>query len=320
MENTITSRLGEYKTRSHLRESSTEILDRAAKWFIELCGDMDPRGVTYGNIDDYKSWLAKGRSESSANTYMSVFSPFWSWMAKRHYIEQNPFDGVRLYKVQQKKFDTFKLDEIERLLSISTNLWKTIICLGLCGMREGEILNLVVSDIDFEKNMLRITPKKNTPYTWLWEIKDYSQAFVGFDDTVNKLLTIQCESLKGSMQPYPCLKPRYWERNLRLKKEGKLRHRLRNCPWGNFTRDFRTLMGRALVKPKRFHDLRGTFATERYKHGYNIKELQYLLRHSSIQTTARYIHSFEEQKLVAKSGLTFQNIYASKVTNKKAVG
>jgi integrase len=311
---TLSDRLNEYKKRSHLRESSIEILDRSAKWFIELHGDLDPGNVTFGQIDDYKSWLLKGRSESAANTYLRVFRPLWSWMAKRGYIKYNPFDGVKLYQICEKKFDVYSFEEIERILTISSNLWRTIICLGLCGMRKSEILNLVISDISFDNNRLLITPKKKTEYTWLWDIKDHNQAYVGFDDTVNKLLKSQIESLKGTNQPYVCLKQIHWERNIELNRQDRLPHTLRNDPWGGFTRDFRQLQRRALIKKlKRFHDLRGTFATERYAEGYGIKELQYLMRHSSIETTARYIHNFDDKLLVKKSGESFSKKYTEKL-------
>lgn len=313
MEQSVSSRIEEYKDRSDLRESSIELLDRAVRWFIGLCGDMDPKDIQYAHIDDYKKWLSKGRKNKSANTYLSIIKPFFKWLDKRRYIERDPFDGVKLYAVVDRKFEIYKNNEIERMLKVANHLWTTIICLALSGMREAEILNLVLSDVDFEKNMILITPKKDTSYTWKWDIKDHNQAYIGIDESVTKLLIESSERLQGTQMPYLNLKEKYWERNLRLRKEGKLRHRLRNCPWGNFTRDFKALLKRAQVKEKRFHDLRGTFATERYKDGYTLKELQYLLRHSSIQTTANYIQNIEEQKLVAKSGQTFKKYYATKV-------
>lgn len=311
MEQSVSSRLKEYKERSDLRESSIEILDRGVRWFIGLFGDIDPNEIQYAHIDDYKKWLAKGRKKKSSNTYLSIIKPFFKWMDKRRYIERDPFDGVKLYTVVERKFEIYTTDEIERMLKVADHLWTTIICLALSGMREAEILNLTLSDVDFEKNLILITPKKDTLDTWRWDIKDHNQAYVGIDQSVTKLLVERSERL--TRMPYLNLKEKYWERNLRLRDEGRLTHRLRNCPWGNFTRDFKALLKRAQVKEKRFHDLRGTFATERYKDGYTLKELQYLLRHSSIQTTANYIQNIEEQKLVAKSGQTFKKYYATNV-------
>lgn len=311
MGQSVSSRLKEYKARSALRESSLEILDRGVRWFIGLFGDIDPNEIGYGHIDDYKKWLTKGRKGKTVNTYLSIIKPYFKWMDKRRYIERDPFDGVKLCAVVDRKFEIYTTDEIERILKVADHLWKSIICLALSGMREAEILNLVLSDVDFSKNLILITPKKDTLQTWKWDIKDHNQAYIGLDGSVTKLLVERSERLNG--MPYLNLKEKYWQRNLRLRDEGRLSHRLRNCPWGNFSRDFKALLRRAKVKEKRFHDLRGTFATERYKDGYSLKELQYLLRHSSIQTTANYIQNIEEQKLLAKSGQTFKKYYATNV-------
>jgi len=306
----VTHKYNEYKNiRSDLRESSVEILDRAVRWFVELFGDIDIRSITFSHIDDYKRWLLNGRSRSAANAYLGMMRSFFSWLNKRRYTTANPFDGVVLYKTTKKKFEIYTKDEIARIFNVANDLWKLIISLALCGMREAEILNLCVKDIDFESNRIKITPKKDTSSTWQWGIKDYAEAYIGLDESVTKLLIARCEELED--MPYVTLKKKYWQRNLRKRDEGTLKQRQRNNPWGNFNRDFKKILYRALVDYKRFHDLRSTFATERYKQGYGLKELQYLLRHSSIQTTATYVRNINEQDLAARSGETFAEYYAS---------
>ena len=130
-------------------------------------------------------------------------------------------------------------------------------------------------------------------------------------------MTAGCESelIEGlaAWQPYVILKAKYWLRNLDKQKAGTLGHDLRNCPWGNFTRDFKGLLRRARVPAKRFHDLRGTFATERYRDGFELIDLQYLMRHSSIATTARYVSKIDGRKLTQKSSRTFKKYYETKV-------
>jgi integrase len=310
MEQPVTVKYAEYgKIRSDMRESSVEVLNRAVRWFTELFGDLDVSLVTYSHIDDYKKWLSNGRSRSAANCYLGMLKSFFGWLARRRYIVSNPFEGITLFKVTSKKFEIYTPDEIKRIYAVSDDLWKLIISLALCGMREAEILNLVVKDIDFENNRIKITPKKDTAETWRWDIKNYQEAYIGLDESITKLLIARCEKLEE--MPYVNLKEKYWRRNIKKRDAGCLRQRQRNNPWGNFNRDFKSLLRRAMVEPKRFHDLRGTFATERYKKGYGLKELQYLLRHSSIQTTAIYIRDIDEQRLVARSGEVFAEHYAT---------
>lgn len=313
MVQSVTDRLRDYQARSNHRESTDEMLRRAVRWFVELNGDLPAMEIKYGQADDYRSWLIKGRSASSANTYLSLIKAFFGWMAKRRHVEADPFDAVTLYPMTPKVYEQYKPDELQRIFrAAKTPQWRTMIALALCSMREAEILNLVVSDIDFAEKVILINPKRRTAMTWPWDIKDYQRAYIGIDETIVGLLTQLVADLEDG-QPYVVLKKEYWLRNLRRQTAGDLPHRLRNCPWGNFNRDYKVLLKRAKVKPKRFHDLRGTFCTERYNDGYDIKELQYLMRHSNIQTTARYIRTVEVKKLVSKSGRTFQKYYATNV-------
>ena len=97
-------------------------------------------------------------------------------------------------------------------------------------------------------------------------------------------------------------------------KQSEIQKRLREYILrGNFTRDFKGLLRRARVPAKRFHDLRGTFATERYRDGFELIDLQYLMRHSSIATTARYVSKIDGRKLTQKSSRTFKKYYETKV-------
>jgi len=310
MEQPVTLRFLQYKAiRSDLRESSVEILDRAVGWFVAVLGDLDVGEIAYTHIDDFRKWLLNGRSPRSANCYLAMMKSFFNWLARRRYIVCSPFEGIQPYKTNEKRFEIYSHEEIRRIYGVASEPWKSIVSLALCSMRVSEILNLCVSDIDFANNRIKITPKKDTAETWRWDIKNYREAYVGLDESVTKLLILRCEDLKK--MPYVNLKPLYWERNLRKRDEGCLRQRQRNNPWGNFNRDWKSLLHRASVKPKRFHDLRSVFATERLNEGYDIKELQYLMRHSSIQTTAIYLRNIEEQRLCARSGETFAKHYAT---------
>jgi len=310
MKQSVTSLFTLYLSRSDLRESTIEVYGRAIRWFVEMFGDVAVGRLGYEHAEDYKVWLGKGRSRGAANTYLRAIKPFFAWLAKRRYIEHDPFDNIKLYKTGEQKHDQYTVDEIERILTVADLRWQVIVLLALNSMRRAEILNLVLSDIDFEKNMILISPKKDTEYTWLWEIKNHNQAYIGLPEPVAKLI-VRLKDYIPEKQPYICLKATDYQRNMRLKAEGKLDHRKRNNPWGNFNRDFRSLLHRSHVARKRFHDLRGTFATERYRDGYSLKEIQSLLRHASIQTTAHYIKNIEEQELVAKSVRTFNQHYVT---------
>jgi len=321
MNQTLTSLFKLYLDRSALAESSVEIKTRALRYWNESLGDMPVADVRYSHAEDFKVVLAKGRSQSAANTYLANFKPFFSWLFKSGYIESDPFTQISLYSVGQTIMATYNRDEIERLMLVADHRWKAIILLAMCSLRRAEILNLNVSDIHFDEGYIHITPKKDTVTTWKWAIKDYNQAITPlptFFELPNMkldlhLLLVELIENLPPKQPYLILKPETYQRRMQQKAEGKLNYDKRVNPWGNFNRYFKRLLKRACVEHKRFHDLRGTFATNMIKAGRSLKETQMLMRHSSASTTARYYIQVDQRELVSKTNETLKKYYVSAV-------
>lgn len=293
-----------YLSRAALADSSAAIKSRAAGLFTELFGDMDVSDVTYGHAEDFQNWLGKSRSKQTVNIYVKNFKPFWSWMVKRGFIEQNPFDELKDFVIGEIRRPLFDSGEVERILKVANDNWRAMILLGLLSLRRSEVLNLTVKDIDFAKNYILITPKKDTTETWRWDIKNHNQAIVplpavitlpDYEVNLHNLLVRIIENLPAK-QPYIFVKPAWYQKLMAMK---PVPFELRNCPYGNFTREFLCVLKRAKVEHKRFHDLRGTFATNISKH-LTLCEVQKLMRHSSVQITQKYIHT-EEQKLIART-------------------
>jgi integrase len=294
-----------YLEKSSFAESSIEVKQRAFNLFTAMVGDLPIEEVTYGQAEDYKLELAKGRARKAANIYMANLKPFFVWLVRRGYLETNPFDELTLYPVSERNKEIFTPAEIERILRIADLRMQVITLLGLCSLRRAEVLNLTTADLNFAKGYLYIRPKADTATTWRWDIKNHQEAIVPLpekfslmDMTVNLHALIRQLSLEIPVfQPYLCIKPACYRYLIQLKDAGRLKWVLRNCPWQNFPRDWRHLLKRASVRSLRFQDLRVTFATTMVKNGLAITDTSKLMRHSSIQTTATYYVQVEEQKL-----------------------
>lgn len=308
MEKSISSLFELYLTRSPLAESSVEIKKRALNFFIKCFGDRAVDSIRFAEAEDFKVFLAKGRSKVSANSYLQNFKPFYSWLFKRGYIVNNPFDEIKLYTVGETQRVVYSVAEIERLLTVADLRWKIMILLGLSSLRRAEILNLCVSDIHFDKGYILVSGKKDTAQTWEWEIKDHNQAITPLpevwemEDVSLNLHTMIIELIDRLPpgQPYVMLKPQHYQRMIERKKDGTLTWREKNQPWPNFSRSFSAVLKRAKVSEKSLHDLRATFATK-MSDSLDLSKVQKLMRHSSPATTAKYYIRRDQEQLAVES-------------------
>lgn len=332
MKQSVSSLFQLYLSRSDLRESSVAIKSRAVGYFVEAFGDMDVDMIRYAHAEDYRTCLAKGREKESANIYLKNIKPLFNWMVRCGHITQSPFEGLGEYRVGRKKRKLYAAEEIERIMKVmdaaaksssrnkrvSALRWKVIVLLALSSLRRAEVLNLVVSDIDFDKGYILVSPKKATKETWPWEIKNHNEAIVplpeiiklpGMELNFHMLVIDLIDSLEN--QPYMCLTSRQYNKMMGHQAAGTLTWEMCNSPWRSFSQDFRKLLKRANVIPRRFQDLRGTFATKMLTNGCSLVETQRLLRHASPSTTAMHYANIEEQELVAKSAAICEECYVS---------
>lgn len=310
----VSVKLIEYLSVRNLRDSSMKIVRRGFKWFIELFGDMDISDITFGHCEDFRSWLLKGRSESSANTYIRVMRPFFNWCTRRGYLKISPMMGIAEYKVNVRIFDTYKFDEVRKVLEFKCGnpLYRLAFCLGLCSMRESEILNLTISEVDIENSRIKVTPKtEEKAESWVWKIKDTQERFIGLPDFVLRMII---ERIGEIDYPYLCLSKRHWQRNIERRNSGTITQENRNRPWGSFPRDFKNFLERVQVTPKRFQDSRKTFARnliESQDEHFDIEMVREAMGHSTIQTTQIYLNNINKENLAVRSAKVVGKYYVT---------
>jgi integrase/recombinase XerD len=143
------------------------------------------------------------------------------------------------------------------------------------GLRVGEVVRLKVNEIDSKRMSIRVTAGK------------------GAKDRYTLLSTIALEVLR---EYFRLFKPKDWlfpgeERNDHLAERSA-------------QEVFKNAAKKAgITKPATFHTLRHSFATHLLEDGTDIRYIQELLGHGSIETTERYTHVTERGMQKIKSPL-----------------
>lgn len=294
-----------YLQRSDIAESTVEVKRRALQYFLEWFGDMEVGSFTSNIAEEYKVLLGKGRSSGAANTYLRVFAPFGRWLWARGLVAANPFHGVRELKEPVTKRVTFQPIELARIARIADVRWRVLVGLGLCGLRRGEALNLVVRDLDFAERHILLSSKPATAQTWSWKIKNYRERFVPLPESIElPAVTIylhrdlmELTERLPEPQPYVCLLPAEYQADIKRITAGRWTHAHAKDPLGNFARSWLALQRRAgIAEPKRYHELRAAFVTAMIA-SQGLVGASKLAGHSSVQTTAGYDRKSELQNV-----------------------
>jgi integrase len=274
------------------------VKEKALGYFVDWFSDLEIGQVNASIAEDYMVMIAKGRRKSAANTYLDNFKPFWRWMYDRQMIESNPFAHVGRYKTDRQVPKYFTCQDLERMARYFDLLWRVRFCLGLLGCRRGEMLNVLVKEVHLETRdpHLEIQHKADSDTTWAWATKNRSIRYVGLPCTMaigtetvelHRDIVQLMESLPAN-QPYLCIEPGYYERDMKLKAAGKMSQNLLNDPCGNFQRLFHTRQRWAgIIETKRFHELRAAYITCIVE-SQGLKQAADAAGIKSIQTAARY--------------------------------
>ena len=164
--------------------------------------------------------------------------------------------------------------------------WDLLIIIALVtGMRRAELLNCTWSDIDFEEQVVNITPKENTDSTWHWEIKDSDERTLPLTNEAVQIL-VDHQSKQPEGYPYVFVPVARYDYIQTLRTEGKWKFtdaRLKVV--NNFTRQFEEILKTANVKKGQFHDLRRTAITNWFANGMSENDVMVLAGHSNFATT-----------------------------------
>lgn len=251
--------------------------------------DLDFENFSRTNIRDFiKYRLDKKDSIRTVKRRISALNKFYEYLVKNNYIQTNNFVGIRLKSRENTLPNILFESQINRLLDENnkrTDFYKErdqaiLELMFSSGIRCSETINLKLTDVNFSLDVALINGKRN------------KQRYVPFSPNAKQALISYIENTRKVLINKS---PNYEDKKyLFLNKNGS-KLSARGLEYIFKTITLKT--GISFDFSFHPHSLRHTFATHLLNNGADIKTIQELLGHSSLNTTQIYTHvSLEKLK------------------------
>jgi integrase len=249
---------------------------RLEKW-IDAFGDQDAATITPGQVEQILlAMQQEGYASATIVRYLVVLKACLNRAVRNDLLKTNPIQKVKPPKVNNVIVRYLTPEQEEALLHALPERFRPLILTALhTGMRQGELLRLRWTDIDFNAGVITVNQTKAGESrrvlmnTTVWTILDQlKKTNTGAESWVFR--STAGTALNG--------------RNVR--------------------RAFDLAVTKAKLAPFRFHDLRHTFASRLAMQGANDRTLQELLGHKTSRMILRYAHLAPTHLWQAIEGLT----------------
>jgi integrase len=252
-------------------------------------------------------------SDSTRSRYLRQSRRIFNVAKEWEYIRRNPFDGIKLGKINKDNWHALTIEEFNLVLNTVDKYAKVTeknrnadllrilrlktfySVMYYCGLRFGEAVNLLwnSANIDFVNNQINLINRPAKPELPLFSIKDYECRSVPVPDKVMAiLLKLQEQSEEGN--PFVFLSKKNYERVIDtwhnyLKNNGE--------DWdnkklmSNARRDLKWFCKKAGIETTdklNIHSLRKGYGTNIANLGVPAHTLKDLMGHSSVTTTMEY--------------------------------
>ena len=211
-------------------------------------------------LSQYQEW--NGCSKVTVDNVRRNISSFFSWLEEENYILKSPMRRIHKIKTNQQVKEIITDEDIERLRD-SCSCKRDLAMIDLLystGIRVGELVNLNISDVDFEARECVVFGKGGKERKVYFDAKSklHLQAYLSSRVDDNEALFVTLDA------PHDRLKISGVE--IRMRSLGRI---------NNMTR----------IHP---HKFRRTMATRAIDKGMPIEQVQKILGHSQIDTTMKY--------------------------------
>lgn len=246
----------------------------------ELALFYNNKNIAYLNKEDIQEYLRKMVNKKSRTKahYLTVFNNFYSYLVKENIIKVNPCETIKMPKLEKKLPEYLTIEEIDKLLNIKTNTAyekrnKAMLeMLYATGMRISELINLTMSNVYLEDNMVKVFGKGS------------KERIIPFNDYAKNYLIDYLEFGRGELlgtknSEYVFISSRH----SKITRQAFFKILKKLCEEAGINKN---------ISP---HILRHSFATHLLHNGADLRIVQELLGHSDISTTQIYTHLSNEK-------------------------
>lgn len=258
-----------------LSAKTEEAYINTMKHLLNRFGDVDMEELSYKDIRDWKLWLDKGRSSNTVRNYIVCLRVVLRFLSRRNYNVIH-YDDIPVPKKVANKVDYLTYDEINFFIECAAqpkrgycevNRLRNIAILELLactGLRNSELCSLNVDSI------------KNCTFTIIGKGGKMGIGFVSNEaaEAMNRYLHKRGEDGNNAL----------FVSNLNGKRINT----------GCVRRIFEANCKRSGMEGIHPHVFRHSFATNLLKNKVDIRSIQELMRHKSLETTAHYTHVINE--------------------------
>ncbi|MCT4629251.1 tyrosine-type recombinase/integrase [Winogradskyella sp.] len=251
----------------------------------------DSEQINNVNYSEIRQWIVElvnsGISNRTINRKISSLNSYFKFLQKTQQIENNPLKRHKALKVGKKAQLPFSKEELKQVLekTIDVNDFESarnqliIELFYATGIRRIELVNIRLSDIDFNNKQIKVLGKRN------------KERYIPLIDSLIK-------TLKTYLSFRDSLSEKQDKDALFLTKKGLKVYEM--LVYRIINKYFSMASSKAKCSP---HVLRHSFATHLLNEGANLNAVKELLGHTSLAATQVYTHNSiaELKKVYAKS-------------------
>ena len=231
------------------------------------------KNITKNDIVQYIAYLNKKVGVKTINRHIVSIKNYFKYLEKNSFIKNNPCVDITGLKTPKKMPRVLSVEDINKLLDIELKdaySYRNKAMLELMyssGLRVSELLNLSISNIDFDMNLVRIFGK-------------------GSKERIVPMSTIATDCLFDYINLF---------RNTLVKSEVTdlvfLNSRGKRLSRQGFFKILKEIaLEKGINKDISPHTLRHSFATHLLNNGADLRSIQTMLGHENIETTQIYTH------------------------------